>query len=249
MKALGSYLPDSDDPTYPIYEQQYPQYRRKMEETYPQVCENCEQKVNDRIRQTGYEAKADHLRRTMERSKMSRAAQKARRRNWRSILVVAGALGYWSSVAGQLASDLIGAGDLWNNLAGRYRPLVSTYLPFLDEMVSCIVYSSQDIAGIALILGALSIWWNPKIHHKVEGLSGRILGLNQYYECQLIVMVARFAVWAWLKDTSRMEPSLPAAVHAVMILFMSVVSFSSETALPNTDLLTGNYLLSTFGTL
>jgi hypothetical protein len=228
MKALGSYLPDSDDPTYPIYEQQYPQYRRKMEETYPQVCENCEQKVNNRIRQTGYEAKADHLRRTMERSKMSRAAQKARRRNWRSILVVAGALGYWTSVAGQLVSDLIGTCDLWTNIAGQHWIPVSTYFSFVNEIVSYIGYSSQDLAGIALVFGALSIWWNPKIHHKVEGLSGRILGLNQYYECQLIVMVARFAVWAWLKDTSRMEPSLPAAVHAVMVLFMSVVSITNQ---------------------
>ncbi|PCH05092.1 Protein of unknown function DUF2349 [Penicillium occitanis (nom. inval.)] len=228
MKALSSYLPDSDDPTYPIYEQQYPQYRRKMEETYPQVCENCEQKVNDRIRQTGYEAKADHLRRTMERSKMSRAAQKARRRNWRSILVVAGALGYWTSVTGQLVSDLIGTCDLWNNFAGQYWPLGATYLSFANEVVSYFGYSSQDLAGIALIFGALSIWWNPKIHHKVEGLSGRILGLNQYYECQLIVMVTRFAVWAWLKDTSSMEPSLPAAVHAVMILFMTVATIFSQ---------------------
>ncbi|QGA13471.1 hypothetical protein EYB26_001121 [Talaromyces marneffei] len=228
MKALGSYLPDSDDPTYPIYEQQYPQYRRKMEETYPQVCENCEQKVNRRIRQTGYEAKADHLRRTMERSKMSRAVQKARRRNWRSILVVAGALGYWMSVVGQLVSDLIGACGLLDKIAGQHWPLESKNLSFISDAVSYIGYSSEDLAGIALLLGALSIWWNPKIHHKVEGLSGRILGLNQYYECQLIVMVARFAVWAWLKDTSRMEPSFPAAVHAIMILFMSVATVFSQ---------------------
>lgn len=228
MKALSSYLPDSDDPTYPIYEQQYPQYRRKMEETYPQVCENCEQKVNNRIRQAGYEAKADHLRRTMERSKVSRAAQKARRRNWRSILVVAGALGYWSSVVGQLVSDLIGTGDLLDNITGQHWTLASKYSSPMKELVSYIGFSSQDLASISLVIGALSIWWNPKIHHKVEGLSGRILGLNQYYECQLIVMVARFAVWAWLKDTSRMEPSLPAAVHAVMILFMSVVSIALQ---------------------
>ncbi|EED23832.1 conserved hypothetical protein [Talaromyces stipitatus ATCC 10500] len=228
VSALAAYLPDTDDPLYFAYEQQLPYYRQKMEDNYPQVCEKCEQKVNERIRQTGYEAKADHLRRTMERSKMSRAAQKARRRNWRSMLTMAGALGYWTSVAGQLLSDLIGTCALWDSIAGGRWPVVMTFLSFVQELVSYIGYSSQDLAGIALVMGALSIWWNPKIHHKVEGLNGRILRLNQYYECQLIVMVARFAVWAWLKDSSNMEPSLPSAVHAFMILFMSVATIFSQ---------------------
>jgi Ima1 N-terminal domain len=225
MKVLGSYLPDSDDPAYPAFEREYPRFRRNMEERYPQVCENCEQRVNNRIRQTGYEAKADHLRRTMERSKISRATQKARRRNWRSILDVAGALGYWTSVAGQLLSDLVGTYELWDGVVGYdHLQIVVTFLSYVRELVSSFGYCSQDLAGIALIVGVLSIWWNPKVHHKVEGLNGRILGLNQYYECQLIVMVARFGVWALLKDPNQLKPSLPPAIHAVMLLFMSIVS-------------------------
>lgn len=251
MKVLGSYLPDPDDPAYPAFEREYPRFRRNMEERYPQVCENCEQRVNNRIRQTGYEAKADHLRRTMERSKISRASQKARRRNWRSILDTTGALGYWTSVAGQLLSDLMGTYDLWDAVSGNVQsPFIVSYLSYIKELASYIGYSSQDLAGIALIAGVLSIWWNPKVHHKVEGLNGRILGLNQYYKCQLIVMVTRFGIWALLKDTSRMRPSLPPAIHAVMILFMIVVSISNQILLMHpTDNNTGNILFPETGSL
>jgi hypothetical protein len=201
-----------------------------MEERYQQVCENCESRVNQRIRQTGYEAKADHLRRIMERSKASRAAKKARNRNWRSLLIFTGAIGYWASVTGQLVWNFMGAVESGGIVSNRDSALSFLYaVSHMTEKLRRSGSSSTDLApyaGVALILGILSSWWNSKLRLKIEGISGRFVGLAQYYQFQLIVLVTRFVVWALLKDpdTSGMKPSLPPTLHAFMILFMVMVS-------------------------
>jgi hypothetical protein len=225
MNSLATFLPDIDDPEYPVFEEDLPRYQKTMEERYPQVCENCELRVQNRIRETKYEAKSDHLRRIMERSKASRATKSARNRNWRHIVDVLGFLVYWASVAGQVLSDLLGAVEAGDVILKLFpSPSLVPLMSHASQILSWIGYSSQDTATVALIAGVLSIWWNPRLHYKVEGVSGRILGLNQYYECQLIVMAARFGVWALLQDPSRLKPSLPPTLHAVMIVFTCLVS-------------------------
>jgi hypothetical protein len=70
------------------------------------------------------------------------------------------------------------------------------------------------------------LWWNPKLRLKVEGRGGRFIGLGEYYQVQLIVMVARCVFWAVLKDpsSSGLQPTLPPALHLFMILFTILVS-------------------------
>lgn len=192
--------------------------------------------MKDRIRQTGYEAKSDHLRRMMDRSKAGRTARQARNRNWRSLLVFAGAIGYWGSVAGQLAWDVMGALDA----AGGVPEDSDNLLP--PSLVSCVQqillerklpsYCSVDLApyaGLSLIAGILSLWWNPKLRFKVEGRGGRFAGLGEYYQVQLIVMVVRCVFWAVLKDpsSSGLQPTLPPALHIFMFFFTILVSHLS----------------------
>lgn len=237
INSLGSFLPDIDDPAYSAFEKDLPRYQQAMEERYPQVCENCEQRVQNRIRETKYEAKSDHLRRIMERSKTSRANKSARNRNWRHIVDVLGFLVYWASVFGQVLSDLMGtveAGDIIIKLFPS--PSLVPLMYHASGVLSWIEYSSQDIAAVALIAGVLSIWWNPRLHYKVEGIHGRFLGLNQYYQCQLIVIAVRFGIWALLQDPSRLTPSLPPTLHTAMSVFTCLVSIKEAYRLyPTTD--------------
>ncbi|KAJ9261550.1 hypothetical protein DTO195F2_4080 [Paecilomyces variotii] len=226
--TLASYFPAPEDPAYAAYEREYPKFRQNLEERYPQVCQNCEPRVKERIRQAGYEAKSDHLRRMMERSKTGRVARKARNRNWRSLLVFAGALGYWASVAGQLAWSIMGSLNAENapSDCGDALTLSSFAACVTQSVITRRVddYCSAGLAsyaGIALLLGILSLWWNPKLRFKVEGRTGRFVGLGEYYKVQLIVMVLRSAFWAVLKDpsTSGLRADLPPALHAFMIVF------------------------------
>ncbi|KAE8147285.1 Ima1 N-terminal domain-containing protein [Aspergillus avenaceus] len=226
--ALAAYFPPADDPTYVAYEQEYPSFRKNLEERYPQVCAKCEPRVKARIRQTGYEAKSDHLRRMMDRSKAGRAARHARRWNWRSLLVFTGAICYWASIAGQLSWDL------WGALADG-SPLKSDEPLAQPSIISCVRQSLQNrrvpspcsvdlspYAGLSLIAGILSLWYNPKLRLKVEGRGGRFVGLGEYYQVQLIVMVVRCVFWALLRDpsSSGLQPNLPPTLHTFMFIFV-----------------------------
>ncbi|KAJ5157474.1 uncharacterized protein N7482_008574 [Penicillium canariense] len=233
--SLAGYFPPSDDPTDAEYERGYEQFKKGLENTYPQVCDACEPGVREEIRKKGYEAKADHLRRMMDRSRASKALRQVRDRSWQSLLVYAGAFGYWTSVGGQLAWDVTSA-------------LTSPYPQYdlgmsSDEPVSVLSCVRQAVlvrrlpsecsfdlaptAGIALVAGSLSLWWNPKLRMKIEGKNGRFAGLGEYYQVQLIALVARCVFWALLKDPSAsgLEPTLPPALHIFMIIFtlLSVV--------------------------
>lgn len=184
-----------------------------------------------RIRQTGYEAKSDHLRRVIDRSKAGRAARHSRTWNWRSLLVFAGAVGYWTSIAGQLYWDV------WSALATEelgYPGTLSgspTALAWVQRIAqNRFAPGSRAVdvapyARLSLVAGILTLWYNPKLRLKVEGRGGRFVGLGEYYKVQLIVMVVRCAFWAMLKDpaSSGLEPALPPALHLFMILFTVLV--------------------------
>ncbi|EGE85558.1 hypothetical protein BDBG_02573 [Blastomyces gilchristii SLH14081] len=232
-QTLASYLPSPSHPDYSAYEVSYPSYRKSLEERYPQVCESCEPQVRNRIRQVGYAAKSDHLRRMMEKSRHNRRVQGW---SWRSMLVAAGAVCFWVSVAGQLAWNLMGAmaaGKTSQNLESDVSLSLVPFCfnriwkrqPLFEECSSALT----PFAGVALFLGMLSVWWNPKLRHKVEGKSGRLTGMGEYYKAQLIVLVVRFVAWACLQDPSitGLNPKLPPAIHG----FMSILTIISVVVL------------------
>ncbi|CAG8421381.1 unnamed protein product [Penicillium salamii] len=234
--SLASYFPPSDDPTNSDYERGYEQFRRGLEDSYPQVCESCEPVVKQRIRKAGYEAKSDHLRRMMDQSRANRESRQARNRSWRSLLLFFGACAYWSSVGGQLAWDLVAAATAPQSAQGVGEDSPIT-------MLSCVAQSLQlrripsdcspdlaPTAGLALISGALSLWWNPKLRFKIDGMPGQFEGLGEYYQAQLILMVVRCVFWAVLKDPSAsgLDPKLPHALHAAMVPVTLLSVFASR---------------------
>ncbi|PGH04102.1 hypothetical protein AJ79_07202 [Helicocarpus griseus UAMH5409] len=229
--TLASYLPPPSHPDYNAYEASYPAYRKSLEERYPQVCENCEPRVRNRIQQAGYAAKSDHLRRMMEKSRGGRSNRRARSWGWRSMLVSTGAVSFWASVAGQLTWNLMGALAAGNTVENIEADLSLSSVPFCFNRI----WERQPVfdgcslvltpyAGLALFLGILSIWWNPMLRHKVEGRGGRLTGMSEYYKVQIIVLVVRFVAWACLQDPSitGLNPRLAPAIHAFMAIFTVV---------------------------
>ncbi|KAF7715514.1 Uncharacterized protein PECH_007004 [Penicillium ucsense] len=227
--SLAAYFPSSDDPTDAEYERGYAQFKKGLEERYPQVCESCGPRVLEEIRKKGYEAKSDHLRRMMDRSRASKTRRQARARSWQSLLVYAGAFGYWTSIFGQLTWDLTNV--LTRRTVGEDSNLSSHTSASLS---SCLVRTMQlgrmpercsvdfaPHAGFALIVGLMSIWWNPKLRMRIEGRTGRFSGFAEYYQVQLITLVARCLFWEILKDpsASAMSKQLPPALHSFMIIF------------------------------
>ncbi|EEH21921.1 hypothetical protein PABG_04132 [Paracoccidioides brasiliensis Pb03] len=236
-QTLASYLPMPTHPDFETYEASYPEYRKSLEERYPQVCEKCEPRVRSRIEQAGYVAKADHLRRMMEKSRNGRSTRRYHGWSWRSLLISAGAMCFRASVAGQLVWNLMGAMVAGNITQNTESDLSLSLLPLCFGRIwkhqSAFEECSSVLtpyAGLSLILGILSIWWNPKLKHKVEGRGGRLTGIGEYYKVQIIVLVVRFVAWACLEDPSitGINPKLGPGIHAFMGIFTTISTVLSR---------------------
>ncbi|EFQ98679.1 hypothetical protein MGYG_01700 [Nannizzia gypsea CBS 118893] len=237
-QTLASYLPDPSHPEYAAYEKSYPSYKRSLEERYPQVCEKCKPRVVDRIRQTGYAAKTDHLRRMMERSKGRSSRQRRQMWRWKGLLVSTGAFSFWSSVAGQLVWDVVA----FASSAYQLQEVEVASMSMSSLGSYCVASSINNrripgecatflapYAGLSLILGAFSLWWNPKLRLKVEGHHGRLIGLREYYRIQIVALMVRFMAWAGLQDPAitGLHPQLNPSIHAFVAIFTLITTFAS----------------------
>ncbi|KAI1913895.1 hypothetical protein LOZ61_002550 [Ophidiomyces ophidiicola] len=240
-ETLASYLPPQSHPDYDAYEASYPEYRKSLESRYPQVCERCEPKVIGRIRQAGYAAKADHLRRMMERSRGGRTGRNKGNWRWRSLLVSTGAVSFWASITGQLLWDItgcipdIGYSLEYQEYAQPSKILSQCFWQGVETycMSKECAMTLQPYAGLALVLGVFSLWWNPQLRSKVSGRSGRITGVREYYRIQIVALVARFISWVMLQDTSitDLNPNLSRAIHIFIGLFTLFTTIASRASI------------------
>ena len=232
-QMLASYLPPTAGANDADYESQYPKYRARLEEQYPQVCEDCAPRVSERMRAAGYAAKTDHLRRMMERTREIQEQSGTGSWSWRNVLVMAGSLGWWSSIAGQAIWNIMGAmvkpDDFDGLRAEETGGTVSTCLrqyTQVREMTSACAALAAPIAGVALVLGVVSIWWNNRLSDRSRIPGCRLIGLKDYYKLQVVVLMARIGAWVSLKDGYDAGMSLPAlrAAHLFMLGFLAIVS-------------------------
>ncbi|KAI9869796.1 MAG: hypothetical protein M1830_005083, partial [Pleopsidium flavum] len=235
-QLLASYLPPSTDTNDAAYEAQYPHYRARLEEQYPQVCEECEPRVRERIRATGYAAKTDHLRRMMERTRENRANTKLRNSGWRGVVMMAGACGWWTSLAGQTVWNIMGAmvtDEYEDGLRSDRRTVtlstcVHQCLRYRAVDLGCIA-SAAPMAGLALLLGAIFIWWNNRLKERARGSDYRMVGLSDYYKLQVVVLVVRICAWTYLQHDAAAGLSAAAlrAAHLSMLAFLAISTMVS----------------------
>ena len=226
-QSLASYLPPTTDPNYATYEASYPTYRKRLEERYPQVCPDCEPRVNERIRQAGYLAKTDHLRRMVEKSRGGVIHRDTW--SWRLPIVYAGAAGWWTSWTWQLMWNALGMLARPDN--GLRDPSVVFFSDCLRQIVQerhtepVCVAEGEYMAVASLVLGLICIWWNPRLSYKIKGRKGRVVGWAEYYKLQIINLSARLAALYMLGDFGgfQLDHKIKTAGHAVVMVFTLVV--------------------------
>lgn len=203
------------------------EYRRELERRYPQVCDQCEPRVRERIRASGKVAKADHLRRMMEQSR-GRGRDRGRW-NWKSLIISLGAIGWCTSLAGQLLWDIQGV------LMANGEEIIdeddsSSMSTCLHRGWTFIVVTSNcskkysEAAALALGLGFLSIWWNPRLKEISRKGGARMMGKAEYYQLQLMILFLRFASWSILRSpTYNSDARVVKAMHSLMFVITIVV--------------------------
>lgn len=232
---LASYFPPPTDPRYPIFEANYPEYRENLEKRYPQVCRDCEPRVRERIRAAEYVAKTDHLRRMMEKTRGSGMQRRYDQTGWRGVVVLLGGLAWWGSILGQA---------LWHFLWMMAAPIpdlfeesdegdLSVVHCVRQAMTGLLVSRNCPLAAAALLhggitLGILSIWWNNQLLKKLRGSGFRLVGLNEYYKLQVVMLVMRIAAAWGLQEGAgwmrQLDVSAVRGAHAFVLACLAVVS-------------------------
>lgn len=233
---MASYFPPPNDPEYAEYEKNYPEYRKNLEDRYPQVCHKCEPRVRNRIRITGYAAKTDHLRRMMERSRGS--GRNYHVWTWKRLALFIGAVGWYTSIAVQLLWNFGGAllveGDeRADGLRDDTSPSIPSCLALSwtsgQPTVGCVRHLDA-LAGLALWLGFFSIWWNPRFKQRLDRGSGRISGLTEYYKIQFILLALRLGLFVALTRSPvyDFDAGTRRALHSFTLLFTLIVCNSAD---------------------
>lgn len=191
--------------------------------------------MQERIRATGYAAKTDHLRRMMERTRDGGGNLAYARSNWKSILIFAGGAGWFTSLFGQVAWDLLALWALQKETAGFIdgEPILSNsrclgQLMRGSEVSPGCATLMDPLARFSLLLGLLSIWWNPKARERLNRNGGRMIGVGEYYKLQVILLVARcIALW-YLAGSADSTPNrqMKMGIHWGVLFFGTLVSHS-----------------------
>ena len=224
-QSLANYLPLRSDPRYDEFEANFPIYRKSLEERYPQVCAECEPRVRDRIQQSGYFAKTDHLRRMRENTQNTMLHMK---QNWRrtSLLTLVGSLVWFSSTLvlllwhgfGALAQEEDGLRN--DSITLKYCMLDGFTSRKVDLGCSKEMYSP---AGWVIVMSLLTLYWNPVMRRR---WIDRAVGLKEFYKLQLTTAFARSVVWYVLGKAKDMEleDNAVKACHITMLAFNVIVS-------------------------
>ena len=199
----------------------YPEFQRGLEDRYPQVCEDCEPRVRARINQTTYAAKTDHLRRMMERTREGRIAY--RKSSWKSCIYFLGGVAWLVSWVGQAVWNGIG---LWISKRGNtYDGMRDVDMPLSGS--SCLQQVVQSsglapgcvelvdlLAYYALVLGFISLPWNPRLQDSIASRGGQIVGKRDYYFLQMLLLGGRRASYMYLTRTTNKSDLIVQVIHA-----------------------------------
>ena len=227
-QALASYLPPPDAPDYAEYEKAEEEYLKGLEERYPQVCGRCEPKVQDKIRAAGYAAKTDHLRRLMDRTRGY--GIQYRDANWGSSLIPLGGLGWFLSLIGQILWDGLSLLESTEEHDGLRDPEESSSASVCLQQVmrgsNSILNCTQllhSAAGLALLLGILSCWWNPMLQETSRRKGVQAVGIAEFYRLQILLLVVRCTAW-WYFPRCDLNTPMTTAAHLSLLVLTAIVS-------------------------
>lgn len=225
VSSLAQYLPeDLSDPEYAERERNYWRFHRGLERRYPQVCADCEPKVNEKLDQAAYTAKTDHLRRMLRHTAENRNLYTTSAANYFHTL------GKWlwfiSFFLQMLCYTLLIRQHFeaqfghtnnfsWISLLSRALDIAFRRLPTPERLVSW-----------AFRVGLLSCWWNPRWIECCKGRTKRLSGFPRFYACQVLSLALKSPHFLYdfllVEDESHQPPTqvVSLAILAVLALYL-----------------------------
>ncbi|KAI0843363.1 Ima1 N-terminal domain-containing protein [Hypoxylon sp. FL0890] len=184
---------DQNSAEYVIREKKYWALRKDLEKRYPQMCADCEPKVEEKLREASYTAQTDHLRRMMDRTRSQRQEVKKR-----GILDAADSAGRWSWNFGFLLQFSWHIAMLWSLILGQYTlggtdSWVASTLNGIQQLGYDRLPHADQLMRWAIYLGSCSLPWNPRFKQTIRGFTAHYLGFKHWYTYQLLILLVRYA--------------------------------------------------------
>ena len=223
---MAQYLPDSEsDPEYTERMRKFYKFKKGIEKRYPQVCDQCRPKVEAALNQAGYKAKADHLRRMMDRSRV----QRTRQRTWLDNVNTVGRLLWTFGLAFQVLWHLAvitrAVEEPVGLLDGKEEP-PEFLLPLAS--VAHLLPNPETLRCYSVSASMASLWWNPQFVSTFRGFTRHLKGLGTWYAYQAIIIGARL-VFLQLADIEGIGNfSRLVSLHAGVIFLTLYVSLPCQ---------------------
>ncbi|KFY16341.1 hypothetical protein V492_01409 [Pseudogymnoascus sp. VKM F-4246] len=251
--SLAQYLPeDPDHPDYDRLSKNIQHFQQQLEERYPQVCENCVDKVQDRMKRAVYSAKVDAHGRQLERTRRNGGPGRKTKRTWLESIQYGGQVAWKSGIYLQLACEVL-------TLLGGFQPTVVDSFeddsilsdsilddgtgpspPFLYRLVSPVLSAGShlpdvvaewlpNLAATSLLLSLGSLWWNPQFRYTIKNGLHEVHGLQSWYIHQAVLLLARGLLW-YVNGKSILgdaKSSINMAAHTFIFAFTVWISMTT----------------------
>jgi hypothetical protein len=220
-----------------------------LEKRYPQVCEDCLPRVVERLKQSSYTAKTDHLRRLLDKTRQNVAPGKTRK-TWLDVFDTLGQICWIVGILEQLFWNFLGiSGHVLRRLSDFSTSDLLSSEPLIDPdseiALSPLASSMQSLLNIldhdgssmwspgyygitvrnlakwSLVLTLISFWWNPKFKEGYRGYHRHINGFQDWYKYQALLFIARVLFWFMMnyEFLDHVDPSATVGVHIFMLGF------------------------------
>jgi hypothetical protein len=226
---------DATGTEYRARERRYWDFKKSLEQRYPQVCEACLSRVNKKLHQASYIAQTDHLRRMVDRTRSQQT--RVKRRGLLDVLDFLGRLSWHTSFALQAVWHMAVASLLLtepyaSTRQGHWMPVA---LGVVHRMGAEMLPQPDWIMKWAIHIGMCSFPWNPHFKQSIRGFTAHILGFRQWYTYQLLIPVVRFVALSIAQySKSRGLPAMTQlGPQLVLLLIVVYVSCSCKMTVKN----------------
>lgn len=223
--SLAQYYSDETDQSdSERLDSDYYKFRRGLEKRYPQVCDNCADRVGKAIEKAGYTAKTDHLRKMMDRSRQQRSVRKATTTlDW-----VAAALRglWWAGLVLQMVWHARVVLEILSrpgeDASGMSDPDDEGVVSFAQLQSVVDFLQGWEWLRYSLVATVPGCLWNPHLVSWVRGFSRHLHGLWQWYSFQGIILGLRFSFYHFMPEFP--DPKLRDAMLSAHVAIVGLMS-------------------------
>jgi hypothetical protein len=244
---LAAYLPPEDDPQFEQYVNSYETYRQGLEERYPQLCQSCLPKVEQRLDKTVHTTRADNLRRLLDKSRQQSTSAHSGNLLYVVLFKLAG-IGWTFSAVAQVCWHVMVAMSIpqaWS--LDEYEEALFVGTPSAEQCAqqaiqerklhkACVTPITSWMPYV-LAIGFITIWWSNKLSMSY-GRSGLTMrGVKDFYMLQGTALIIRFLAYNYLHpEAPQASGDVLKGAHIFTVLFIALVSNGDLYLILSTDI-------------